>query len=151
MNSFRVAGVAAVVLLGTACATASAQPISHPSIRGSELSGFSCRGHVIDSTDATPPQQVTAFRLCPLGYPGQAGRAVTIRPGDVDFIPLRRALAAPDVPPNHDQFCPMYALLPQRVLAETASGTVLVHIPTDSCGHYESAAEQALAAARNQS
>ncbi|HEX3899104.1 MAG TPA: hypothetical protein VHW74_08015 [Mycobacteriales bacterium] len=137
-----------MVLLGTSCATASAQTISQPSIRGSELSGFSCHGHVIDSTDAAPPQQVTAFRLCPLEYPGQAGRTVTVRPGNAHFARLRTALAAPDQQPKRDQVCAMYANLPQRVLAQTTSGVVLVHIPTDSCGHYQSAAALALAAAR---
>jgi hypothetical protein len=91
---------------------------------------------------------VTEFRLCPIEEPDGSSRTVTVASGDRDFVQLRRALSAPDEQPKTSLACPMYANVPQRVLAKTTSGTLLVHIPVDSCGHYQAAASEALATAR---
>lgn len=150
MRSLPLAGIAALVALGTGCASASAQAASDPSVRGPHLSSFSCHGHVVGRSAGVAPSRVTAFRLCPLDAPNSARQTVTVRQGDPYFARLQRSLSAPDAPP-YDGPCPLYADLPQRVLANTASGAVLVHIPVDGCGHYQPAARSALYAARGQS
>jgi hypothetical protein len=141
--------VAAVLIGGCAAASATATTPS-PSIRGPEMSAYSCHGHVVGHSGGVTPSRVTAFRLCPLNAPNSVRKTVTVLRGDGDFARLLRALSAPDLPP-YDGPCPMYADLPQRVLAETATGARLVHIPVDGCGHYQSAALSALSAARGQS
>ena len=140
-------GAASVVL--TACSAGSAQATTstQPSIRGASLSGFACHSHRIGHSAKVTPSSVTKFRLCPLNVPEQQSRTVTVGRGNENFAALSSSLSAPDEP-AYDGPCPMYADVPQRVIAQTSSGAVLVHIPVDGCGHYQRAATTALSNAR---
>lgn len=91
--------------------------------------------------------EVIAVLLCPLTSPLPAqGAPVTISYSNPAFAGLLTALAAADIkaPKNKPIACPAYADVPQTVEAETSSAAMVVHIPTDECGHYQSAAIFAL-------
>jgi hypothetical protein len=147
-SSWVTSSAAVVAMLSAGCASASAQTsTTTPSIRGAALSVYSCHAQEVGQAASVAPAQVLQFRLCALPYQGPSSHTVTIRRGDSDLGRLRRALSAPDAPKSTGA-CPMYADVVQQVLAKTASGYLLVHIPVDGCGHYQSAALAALNAAR---
>jgi hypothetical protein len=148
MRPQHLVNVVALVVLSAGCASAAASTTAKPSIRGSWLFGFSCHARGVQPRDGLPTGRVLDFRLCPLEVPNGTSGVVTVAKSNSDFVALRRALTAPDEPPVKNQACAMYADLPQRVLAKTTTGVLLVHIPVDSCGHYQPAATAALAAAR---
>ncbi|HVW79790.1 MAG TPA: hypothetical protein VHB69_02465 [Mycobacteriales bacterium] len=149
MRRFWVAGAAAVIaVLGAGCASAAAHATSSsPAIRGSALGVYSCRAQASGTAVSVAPRQVYRFRICAQLDPGASGRTVNVKRGDHDFARLRSALSAPDQP-RTTGVCPMYADVSQAILARTASGDLLVHIPVDGCGHYQSAALAAISAAR---
>jgi hypothetical protein len=93
------------------------------------------------------PSTVTQLHLCPLEMPNASTVVVTIGIGARAFASLVDDLAAPDEPATNME-CPGLADLPQRVIAETRSGPLLVHVPIDDCGLYQGAADSALTAAR---
>jgi hypothetical protein len=147
--------VLAAALLCAACGSGSSTPAgagtatpNGAEVRGAALTAFRCAAGPAGDRVAVPPGQVRLLRLCATSAPGQ-DRIVTVRPRDPAFAPLVTALARPDTPRDPDALCPMYADVPQRVLASTARGPLLVDIPHDGCGHYQRAAAAALAAARH--
>jgi len=99
------------------------------------------------ATTTTPVGTVRALSLCPVGIPRFSSNAVTITASDPQFGALITALSAPDESRTSGA-CPMYADVPQIVLAETADGVYQVSIPTDACGHYQRDALTALTQAR---
>ena len=103
----------------------------------------------IDSpaTTTIPFGTVRALSLCPLGMRRLSSSTVTITAGDPKFNALIMALSAPDEP-RTAEVCPLYADIPQIVIAETADGVYQVSIPTDACGHYQRGALTALTQAR---
>lgn len=107
-------------------------------IRGERLPSYACPTGRTASTGAqvtVAPSAVTGILLCPLSSPLMTGRLVRLTPTDVGFDSLTRALALPDQSPSPG-VCPMYADVPQTVVADTADGALLVHIPVDACRHF---------------
>jgi hypothetical protein len=82
-----------------------------------------------------PASAVQAFLLCPLRLPTGSGKAVLVPRSAPGFPGLLALLSSPDQP-RTKQLCPMYADMPQVILARTADGAYVVHIPVDACGHY---------------
>lgn len=149
MRSRTALAFAGAVALATGCGTASAHTATTAAIRGAGLSGYSCHAHVVGSAGSVTPSRVIEFRLCPMQVPMQERQTVTVKRSSSDFGPLLRGLSAPDEKATTGP-CPMYADVPQRVIARTATGAVLVHIPVDSCGHYQRPAALALSNARSE-
>jgi hypothetical protein len=134
----------------TAPTTTSAAP---PTTARTHLPGV-LRGVSVGRFECPPPLESTAttvtsigtvktLLLCPIDAPGLASTAVTINASDPQFAALVSALSAPDEP-RTTQACPMYADVPQFVVAQTDDGVYEVTIPTDSCGHYQRGALAAL-------
>jgi hypothetical protein len=112
------------------------------------VSGRACPPH-IDSPAAITVAfgTVRALLLCPLATPRLMSTAVTITASDPKFAALIKALSAPNEP-RTSQACPMYADVPQIVIAETVDSAYQVLIPTDACGHYQRGALTTLNRAR---
>jgi len=99
------------------------------------------------ATTTTPVGTVRALSLCPLDMGRLSSNLVTITTSDLQFSALITALSSPDEARTREA-CPMYADVPQIVIAETADGAYQVSIPTDACGHYQRDALTALTQAR---
>lgn len=80
--------------------------------------------------------QITRFVICGQQVPFGNQHTVQIARSDSRFAVLARYLARPDGGGQAQRICPMYATVPLIVLAETASGWYVVHVPTDGCQHY---------------
>ena len=147
------AGLTAVVLL-TACSsarstTATAPPTTGaagPVLRGEVTGPFVCPPAGADpgSGATLPAASVTELLICSPAVPNGPRAAVTVGPSSPQFGPLLSALSGRDEPRAAGQICPLYADVVQPVLARTASTVLVVHIPVDSCGHYQAAARTAL-------
>jgi hypothetical protein len=116
-------------------------------IRGDAIGVFSCTAKSEGTSVRVAPSTVSEIRVCPLKTPVGTHHAYAIERGSPQFAPLVRALAAPDGKHTPGVMCPMYAQLIQPVIADSASGPLLVHVPVDGCGHYLPGAMSALTAA----
>ncbi len=132
---------------GTTSTTSPAPPTQ--GLRGIPVRAFSCPAHPQSSAPKPVPiEGARALLLCPLGLPGQPSAAVTVGVNQPRFEELIRALSAADEAPTKGAVCPLYADLPQFVLAEAGARAYQVSIPTDGCGHYQHRALDALSHAR---
>jgi hypothetical protein len=133
---------------GTSSTSTSAPAIPSSGLRGIRVEAFACPPHfVAPAANATPIGTPEALLLCPLGFPGQAGKAVTVVPGRPIFRALITALSRARER-STGAVCPAYADLMQVVLAKTRDGIYQVSVPTDGCGHYQRDALEALNRAR---
>lgn len=150
MRSAAATGALGLLLAAAvACGGSPSGVVGEPNPPGG-LRGFAVR----PATCAlTPPRgaerriplgSVSALFVCPLRTPGARQQRIVVRPGMPGFVPLLRALAAPDQPRSHDP-CPEFADVTQTVLATTADATAyVIALPVDGCGHYQPAALAAL-------
>jgi hypothetical protein len=123
-------------------------------IRATRIPSFLCPSNTNNSAGSgaslsIAPADLTRMQLCPLSTVQQQGVAVTLTPSDPAFAKITTSLALPDQKSVAGQACAAYATLPQIVIGQTSSGAVLLHIPTDGCGHYLSQALTALTDARS--
>jgi hypothetical protein len=147
MRMTAVGTLAAICAIVTGCSGGSPPAAPPPSIRGIQVTHDTCGARTTGTAIQAAPSTVTQLRLCPLEMPNASTVVVTIESGDTAFASLVDDLAAPDEPATNME-CPGLADLPQRVIAETGSGPLLVRIPIDDCGLYQAAADSALTAAR---
>ncbi len=132
----------------TSTTTTSAAPPTQ-GLRGIPVRAFSCPAHPEAPAPKTVPiEGARALLLCPLGLPGQPSPALTVKVDQPRFAALIRALSAADEAPTKGAVCPLYADLPQFVLAEAGALAYQVSIPTDGCGHYQHGTLDALSRAR---
>jgi hypothetical protein len=111
-------------------------------LRGARTSDFLCPEHISGATaTGQPVVGATALRVCVTG-----GTPVTVRAGQPIFEPLLAALARPDTKVSHG--CPLYADVPQILVAQTPVGDFRVSMPVDGCGHYQAEVRNAVSAAR---
>jgi hypothetical protein len=147
-------GVAGAGLVA-ACSSSSSGAPGHSSlggIRGTEIPAFSCSAAADGTARKVVASTVTRLRVCALAAPtpfNRPSKPITIRRGDLHFVQMLGALSLADLPAQEGQMCPEYAELLPKVLAEGESGALLVHLPTDGCGHLLPAVRAALGAILN--
>lgn len=117
-------------------------------IRAVSLPAYSCVATSHGGPITLATGDVKQIRLCPLQTATGRGPADTLGPGDPSFARLLDALTTPDGHSRPGTACPEYADVTQNVIARTASGPALLHIPVDGCGHYLSGPLSILTAAR---
>lgn len=142
--------LAALVVLLASCWSGRVSGNAHRSIRGVRLESFSCSASATSARKLMlQPNSVTAFLLCPVVPPSAQTRtsAIEVTAGR-SFRRLVTTLSAPNETPS-TRPCAAVALAPQKVVAQTRSGPVLVTIPVDGCGFYQRAVLEALNRARS--
>lgn len=144
--------LAALVVLLASCWSARVPEKAHRSIRGVRLDSFSCNASATSSRKLMlQPNRATAFLLCPVIPPSAQTKTTAIEvTAGTSFHRLVATLSAPDERPS-SRPCAAVALAPQRVVALTRSGAVLVTIPVDGCGLYQHAVLEALSRASTRS
>ena len=106
-------------------------------LRGIPVRSFECPPRPLSSAvSPIPVDAVQTLMLCPLSMPGLSSNAVTVGVDRPIFKVLIAALSAADEPPTRGVACPLYADLPQVVVAKTSGSVYQVSIPTDACKHY---------------
>ncbi len=141
-----VLGVSVATVLASCASTKySAPPAASPDVlRGSSLEVVACP----TSTPAGPAitmqtAEVKEIVLCPVREgiaPPTPGAPTTVAASNAAFAGLLAALAGPDLTAERQAvYCPAYADNPQIVEAKSLVAVMAVHIPTDGCGHYQSA------------
>ena len=150
--------MALAVLVGavtTSCSTAK-HPNPPPSpnvLRGSSLSAAVCPAPTPPGSPMTMrADEVTVILLCPLPSENPSptrGAPTTVSASNPAFAGLLAALATPDIEAKGERIaCPTYADIPQTVEAQSPAAVMVVHIPIDECGHYQSGPLFALMRAR---
>ena len=131
-------------------------PAGASGLRGFETASATCpttpggaAGGVVSSELTAVSGLVVQFVICPQMIVSSTVRpSVVIAASDaVHFGALVQALSAADLPSQPGQACPMYADLPQVVFARSAPRIWLLHLPVDSCHHYQAAVLAAIRAA----
>lgn len=110
---------------------------------------FSCAAKPDGKALTVAPRRVERLRVCAVTAPTPFNRPahpITLTYGDSRFSALLRALSLPDGQASPGQACPEYAELLPSVIASTAAGALLVHLPVDGCDHSLPAVSAALGA-----
>lgn len=143
--------VALALVTASSCSGASSGGTSHatgPSgIRGTELPSLSCHATADGKALRIAPATVVELRVCPITAPepfDRPSRPISLTRGSPRFGNFIAALSAPDEAPTKGQLCPEYAELLPQLIASTGSTALLVHVPSDGCGHSLPAARAAL-------
>jgi hypothetical protein len=152
MNAARWRALAALVALAAAgCSGGSSGGDTRASgprgIRGTELPSFSCGASADGKALRVASAKVVELRVCPVGAPepfNKPSHPVSLTRASSRFDSLLNALSEPDEPADKTQVCPEYAELLPRMIASTGATALLVHIPSDACGHSLPAARTAL-------
>ena len=134
----------------TSAATSTPTSAATGSVRGEPVSAFACPGpgSAAMPSRSVPAASVTELLVCSPRVPnGGEGTSVAVPRSSPHFGPLLSALSAADMPHSTGP-CPLYADVAQPVVARTATGILLVHIPVDGCDHNQGAAATALRSAR---
>jgi len=138
----------AIVVAGCGGSSGAGSQSAGPSgIRGTELPAFSCGASADGKALRVRPGAVLEIRVCPLAAPepfNRPARSVSLMRGSRPFQIFLSALSLPDAPAQKQQLCPEYAELLPTVIARTATTAVLVHLPSDACGHSLPAVSTAL-------
>lgn len=158
-----VAAVASMVsLLGAAAPAHAAAPVM--GLRGVAVTALVCptaggeRPSTMGDMVRVSSMKITSLTVCPQTgamLPGAtstpAPKVLTLKKNKGRFVALVAALSLPDVKAKTPKAgetpmpCPMYADVERFVYATTTTGTWLLHIPTDKCGHFQAAALKMLA------
>ena len=67
---------------------------------------------------------------------------VVLSSGTPEFTKFTALMSEPDGSPTPGQACPMYADVMRLVYARSTTGIWSLHIPVDSCHHYQSSVQQ---------
>ncbi|HVV75794.1 MAG TPA: hypothetical protein VHC43_07130 [Mycobacteriales bacterium] len=144
--AFTVAGCSA----GSSAVVQSAGPSG---IRGTELASFGCPPKPTGTAAKVAPSSVVELTVCPTLAPSpfnKPDRAISLARDSTRFETLLTALSLPDQAAAKGELCPEYAELIAPIIAKTASTSLLVHVPSDGCGHMLPAVRTALSAVTGQ-
>ena len=144
--------LAVAAVLGGCSSSGVAHKAGPTGIRGTELSSYSCGAQADGKALKVAPVTVLEIQICPVSAPSPFNRPaqpISLARGSTRFESLLTALSLPDAPAGHQQLCPEYAELLPQILARTTTAAVLVHLPSDACGHSLPAVSKALSAVIN--